>query len=77
MIPIFGSVSFCLFPFSKSHSVRAYLDTILKALHELSFLTIAQYIICFHHFFKEGERYTASSDMWSLGAVISFIANQG
>ena len=28
-------------------------------------------------FFQEGERYTASSDMWSLGAVISFIANQG
>ena len=34
-------------------------------------------IICFQHFFQEGERYTASSDMWSLGAVISFIANKG
>ena len=29
---IFVSVSFCMFPCSKGHSVRAYLDTILKAL---------------------------------------------
>ena len=26
---------------------------------------------------QRGERYTAASDMWSLGAVLSFIANKG